>query len=282
LFVWLLGANVLWLGTGVAATLLVCSWLGLRESLRLAGITLALVMLTGVDTNPWTLAGVRFADVVIGIVCALLIQTFLWPARAGAELRQELGRDLAACSRYFRLVLDSCLNRTSTQKLLDGPRTEVEEGLQRALALVKDWQNEPMRQRPEDLVLMTFTGLVEDIAHHLLAVDLAGQGMEHDTFYQRLQAPLENLAQVTGTAFESLAKGITSRQCPAIPTNLDPALLAVDQEFERQRETRATSAYPTEEILRFCGFYFNLREVTRKLGALEALAASGPTPDSTP
>ena len=43
LFTGLLGVNVVWLGAGVCVSLLVCSWLGLRESLRLAGITLVLV-----------------------------------------------------------------------------------------------------------------------------------------------------------------------------------------------------------------------------------------------
>jgi uncharacterized membrane protein YgaE (UPF0421/DUF939 family) len=53
LFTGLLGVNVVWLGTAVYVTLLVCSWLGLRESLRLAGVTLVLVMLSGQGASPW-------------------------------------------------------------------------------------------------------------------------------------------------------------------------------------------------------------------------------------
>src|SRR5262249_31736909 len=108
LFDWLLGAEVLWLGTAGFITLLVCSWLGLRESLRRAAATVALVMLTAQATDPWPIAGLRFADVVLGIVCGLLTQTCLWPARAGAELRQELSRDLASGGRFYRLVIVSC------------------------------------------------------------------------------------------------------------------------------------------------------------------------------
>jgi uncharacterized membrane protein YgaE (UPF0421/DUF939 family) len=81
----LLGGAALWLGAAVCVTLLVCSWLGLRESLRLAGATLVLVMLSGTDAGPWLIAGERFVDVVLGIVCALLTQSVLWPSRAGAE-----------------------------------------------------------------------------------------------------------------------------------------------------------------------------------------------------
>jgi uncharacterized membrane protein YccC len=270
LFDWLLGAEVLWLGMAVFITLLVCSWLGLRESLRMAAATVALVMLTAQDTNPWPIAGLRFADVVVGIVCALLTQTFLWPARAGAELRQELSRDLAGCGRFYRLVIVSCLNKTYSQQELDGPRTEVEQGLQRAEALVKDWQSEPMRQRPEDLMLMKLVGMVEDVAQHLLAVDLAARGMEHDTYFQRLQTPLEEVAGATGSAFDALATAVTSRQVSISPTNLDQGLTAVDQAYERLRETRASSAFSADEVLRFCTFFFNLREVTCKLRAIEA------------
>src|SRR6516164_10872183 len=109
LFTGLLGVNVVWLGAGVCVTLLVCSWLGLRESLRLAGVTLVLVMLSGQGASPWAVAGQRFLDVVLGILSALLTQTVVWPARAGAELRQELGRGLADCGRFYRSVVEPCL-----------------------------------------------------------------------------------------------------------------------------------------------------------------------------
>ena len=54
-----------------------------RTFLRAAGVTLALVMLSGKNTDPWVVASQRFLDVVIGIGAALLTQTVVWPLRDG-------------------------------------------------------------------------------------------------------------------------------------------------------------------------------------------------------
>jgi uncharacterized membrane protein YccC len=268
-FNWLLGGAVLGLGAAVCVTLLVCSWLGLRESLRLAGVTLVLVMLSGEGAAPWLIAWQRFVDVVLGICSALLIQAVLWPSRAGSELREELSRALAACGRFYRPLVLACLNGTYRQHDLDEPRTALGQALQRAQALLKDWQSEPMRQRPEDLVLPALVSLVEEVGHHLLAVDHAARGMEHDSFYRRLRGPLEELTGATGSAFDWLAMAFTSRQLPGPPPELDQPLSAVDMVYDQYRQTRWSSAFATEEVLRFCTFFFNLREVTSGLRAIE-------------
>jgi uncharacterized membrane protein YccC len=279
IFTWLLGGNLVWLGAAVCVTLLVCSWLGLRESLRLAGVTLALVMLSGQDASPWAVAGQRFLDVVLGILSALLTQTVVWPSRAGAELRQELGRALAACGGLYRPVVESCLKGTYRQQDLDGLRAEVRRSLLRAQVLVGDWQSEPMRQRPEDGGLPALVGQIGEVRHHLLAVDRAAAAMGQDTFYRKLQAPLGELAQATGAAFDWLAAAVTSPKLPDGSPNLDQALAAVDREYDRLREARASSAFAAEEILRFCTFFFNLKAVTRGLRALEeAVAGEGKVP----
>src|SRR5262249_2345196 len=157
----------------VCVTLLVCSWLGLRESLRLAGVTLVLVMLSGQKTSPWAVAGQRFLDVVLGILSALLTQTVVWPSRASAELRQELGRALAACGGFYRSAVESCLKGVCRPQDLDELRAKVRRSLLRMQVLVGDWRSEPMRQRPEDRGLAALGEQIREVWLHLLAVDRA-------------------------------------------------------------------------------------------------------------
>jgi uncharacterized membrane protein YccC len=271
----LVGGELVWFAAAVCVTLLVCSWLGLRESLRLAGVTLTLVMLSGQGNDPWLVAGQRFLDVVLGIVAALLTQTVLWPSRAGAELRRELAGTLTAGGRLYRLVVGPRLNGTYEPQSLDGPRADLRQALQRVRELLKDWRTEPMRQRPEDLVLPALVGGVEVVTHHLLALDRAAGGMEQDHFYQSVRATLEELASVTSPAFDWLARAVIAPGVPDAPPDLDRALAAVDAEYERQRQAGALRALATEEVLRFCTFFFNLREVTQGLGAIEAALRGG-------
>jgi uncharacterized membrane protein YccC len=286
LFTGLLGVNVVWLGAAVCATLLVCSWLRLRESQRLAGVTLVLVMLFGQGANPWAVAGQRFLDVVLGILSALLTQTFVWPAWAGAELRQELGRALAAYSRHYRSVVESCLKGACRPPDLDEGRTTMRRSLLRMQVLFGDWQSEPMRQRPEDRDLAAFVELIREVWHHLLAVDHAAAAMALDTFYRKFQTPLRELAEATGHAFVWLAAAVTSRRPPDRSPVLDQALAALDREYDRLWEVRGSSDFATEEILRFCAFFFNLKEVAEGLRAMERAISGGDTmlrpPDPPP
>jgi uncharacterized membrane protein YccC len=285
LFTGLLGVNVVWLGAAVCVTLLVCSGLGLRESLRLAGVTLVLVMLSGQETSPWAVAGQRFLDVVLGILSALLTQTIIWPSRAGAELRQELGRALAACGRFYRSAVEPCLKGTCRPQDLDESRAGVRRSLLRIQVLVGDWQSEPMRQRAEDRDLAALGEQIREIWLHLLAADRAAAAMTRDTFYRKFQTPLGELAETTGTAFDWLAVAVTSPRLPDKSPVLDQALAALEREYDRLWEARTSSAFATEEILRFCAFFFNLKEVTQGLRAMERAIAGGTSlrpPDADP
>jgi hypothetical protein len=99
--------------------------------------------------------------------------------------------------------------------------------------------------------------------------------MAQDTFYRKFQTPLGELAEATGHAFIWLAAAVTSPRPPDRSPVLDQALAALDREYERLWEVRASSDFATEEILRFCAFFFNLKEVTERLRAMERAIAGG-------
>jgi hypothetical protein len=151
--------------------------------------------------------------------------------------------------------------------------------------LVGDWQSEPMRQRPEDRDLAAFGEQIREVWLHLLAVDRAAAAMARDTLYRKFQTPLGELAQATGAAFDWLAMAVTSLRPPDRSPVLDQALAALDREYDRLWEAQASSAFATEEILRFCAFFFNLKEVTHGLRAMERAIAGGTRlrqPDTPP
>jgi uncharacterized membrane protein YgaE (UPF0421/DUF939 family) len=62
-----------WFGATVAVTVLVCQFLGLEQSYRLACVTVAIVMLVNPAGSPWPLALHRFEEVALGIVVALAV-----------------------------------------------------------------------------------------------------------------------------------------------------------------------------------------------------------------
>jgi uncharacterized membrane protein YgaE (UPF0421/DUF939 family) len=72
-------------GAGIFALGLVCAALNLdRAAYRFAGITLAIILLTGHEQGAWVAAIHRFVEVSIGIAVGLVI-TALWPERKGPQ-----------------------------------------------------------------------------------------------------------------------------------------------------------------------------------------------------
>lgn len=69
----LVGAQLVWFGIAVGATVLICESVGLGQSYRLACVTVAIIMLINTAESPWRSAAYRFAEVALGILVALLI-----------------------------------------------------------------------------------------------------------------------------------------------------------------------------------------------------------------
>jgi uncharacterized membrane protein YgaE (UPF0421/DUF939 family) len=83
-----LGGYHVWLfGAAVGLVVLVCGFLRLIESYRIAAVTVAIVMLTGHDgASPWTTATYRFIEVSFGVLVALLISALFNPSYVYQQL----------------------------------------------------------------------------------------------------------------------------------------------------------------------------------------------------
>jgi uncharacterized membrane protein YgaE (UPF0421/DUF939 family) len=80
-FLALWGYHVWSFGTAVWLVVLICAFLRLIESYRIAAVTVAVVMLTAHGgASPWMTATYRFLEVSFGILVALLISALFNPA----------------------------------------------------------------------------------------------------------------------------------------------------------------------------------------------------------
>lgn len=72
------GSNIIVFGLGIFALGLVCCTLHLEDAYRLAGVTLAIVMLIARTKQVWVIAFHRFVEVAVGIAVGLAL-TAVWP-----------------------------------------------------------------------------------------------------------------------------------------------------------------------------------------------------------
>src|SRR5277367_1821370 len=89
-FVAYFGQNLVAFGVAVFVTVLLCTVLHLQDGLRLAAVTIAIIMLVPHTGHAWAPALNRFLEVSLGILVALLVAEFVLPSTALESLRHAL------------------------------------------------------------------------------------------------------------------------------------------------------------------------------------------------
>ena len=86
--------------------IIVCGLLGLRNSSRLAGVTITIIMLVPKSGPRWELALDRVGEVLLGIVVALAVTTLVFPDRARLWLRDGLAQEFLVLGSFFEAILE--------------------------------------------------------------------------------------------------------------------------------------------------------------------------------
>lgn len=81
IFTAIFGPRMWVFGVAVTLTMLLCAMLGFSDASRLAGVAVAIVMLTSRQAAPWIIALHRFSEVSLGMVAAVAIAAVRWPSR---------------------------------------------------------------------------------------------------------------------------------------------------------------------------------------------------------
>lgn len=88
-----MGSSAPVVGLGVFLTVVICSLLRLKESVRIASITTALIMILSASQptlSPWLFGFFRFVDSTMGIIIAVIVAHTLWPTQATRKVRVNM------------------------------------------------------------------------------------------------------------------------------------------------------------------------------------------------
>ena len=264
---WALGRNALALALAVFITFCLCILLRLENSLRLAGVTNAIVLLVS-DGTPWQTGVNRFLDVALGILVALAV-TVAWPARAAKDLRQSLANTYAGLKTFFQMVVDCSFGEGSPEQELESQKSISLARSQRNAELVADAQLEP---GSSDILLTSLAGSAERIRAHIVGMDYAGRAMGSEGVQFCLELPLRDLFREARDAFDFISTKLRGET--TTPRNVFGALERMEDEFARLRESGVLRSYSAEELLRFCAFLFRVRQLLTELSRSIELAVA--------
>lgn len=261
----------------VLTAMIVCGLLALRNSSRLAGVTVVIVMLVEKTGPRWTLALDRVGEVVLGIVVALAVSALVFPARARSHLRDGLAQEFLALGGFFEAILKGF--RGVPEENLPELREDALALLRSNNQLLEAARHEPSGGPGWSEGLNTLSQFGRSLFDALVALEFSVRDSHIDAYAQQLDAELGKLAADIYTGFQYVSECIESWRFDMAPTQIDLEL-DIEQLETRMEEARHTSgAFSQAEILRAYAVQLHLKQIARLLRAarIETSRAVGET-----
>ncbi|MDR3734139.1 MAG: FUSC family protein [Acidobacteriaceae bacterium] len=248
----------------VLAAVIICGLLGLRNSSRLAGVTISIVMLVKAGSH-WTIAMDRVIDVFLGIVVALVVSALLFPDRARLRLREGLAREFMLLGTFFEAILHGF--RSDPEENLAALRQDVMTVVRSNAQLAEAARNEPSGSPGMREALGLLSQFGRSLLDALVALEFAVQDSHRDGFAAQLEPALGHLATDIHTGFHHVAGCIHEWSFHVPPPNLslEEDITALEARMDEVRHMG--KEFPQAEILRAYAVQLHLKQIARLLRA---------------
>jgi hypothetical protein len=249
----------------VLAAIIVCGLLGLRNSSRLAGVTIAIIMLVHKDGSRWELAADRVFEVILGIVVALAVTTLIFPDRARLRLRDGLAQEFLILGNLFEAVLEGF--RGAPAAHLAELREDAQARLRSNRQLLDAARNEPSGGPGWSEGIEMLSQFGRSIFDALLALQFSVEGSNEDGYALRLEPELGRLAVDIRTGFHHVASCIHNWRFNVPPPgiNLEQDIADLESRMDAVRHTGLE--FSQAEILRAYAVQLHLKQIARLLRA---------------
>ncbi len=268
LFTVLYGATVVTLGVSVALTVMICAFLNLQDAIRIASLSVAVVMLSWAnhtEFSPWAFGFFRFLDSVIGIVVAVLVSHLILPTQAEDAIKTNVSDAILKIKELFHSVVHFEFNKDTAAKL----SSDIINSL---LDTHKAWDEAKLELFTQSRNVDSWT-LVIHQAERLHEMVLSLASVYDSATKQLLDESLEKqtvrVAQRTEEAMERLAFQAKTGSRYSIADSLNKDLDLLNDELQRFRTTRVTRNFELISVQNFFVLFYTLRAIVEELQKLE-------------
>jgi hypothetical protein len=249
----------------VLLAVIVCGLLGLRSSSRLAGVTIAIVMLVESKGSYWLLPLHRVIEVIMGIVVAIVVATLVVPDRARLRLQDGLAQEFLLLCAYFEAILQG-FGGPPAENLatLHGDALKI---LASNRELLEASRNEPSGGPGWREGLGTLSQFGRSIFDALVALEFSVRGSNEDGYAQQLEPALGKLAADIAFGFHHVAGRIHKWSF-----NIPPPGIVLEEDIANLEERINTLRpkgieFSQGEILRAYAVLLHLKQIARLLRA---------------
>lgn len=272
LFTSLFGSNAITLGISVVLTVLSCSLFQIKDSIRIACLSLSVVMiLWGMQPSisPWKFGWYRFLDSTIGILIAVLVSHTLWPTKATQKLRLSVAKTVHMINRLFQMELSLRPPPKNFQTIHNRLTRDIEQSIMQAQNFLSD----------SELEVLSRTRRIEEWSNLLDRLSaIFDATRELNTFHtynlkrildDNLQNKLEQTLKKVVKNLNLLVQRLKRKYSEEPSQELREAVNELNEELARFRTTKTTRKFERHEVEKFFVFFYNLRLVIEELIKME-------------
>jgi uncharacterized membrane protein YccC len=256
----------LWLSYVLAllVAMFACGLMGLKNSSRLAGVTITIVMLVHHEGAKWGLAFDRVIEVLLGIVVALAVTTLVFPDRARIRLRDGLAQEFLLLGGFFEAILQGF--RGAPAENLQSLRDDAQAMRQGNDQLLDASRNEPSSAGWRE-GLNTLSQFGRSLFEALIALELAVRDSHEDAYAQRLEPELGKLAADIHSGFNHVANCIHKWRFDTPPQGYSLEQDISDLEARAEAVRGTGLGFSQAEILRAYAVQLHLKQIAHMLRA---------------
>jgi len=246
----------------VLFAIIVCGVFNLRNSSRLAGVTVTILMLVPKNGPRWGLPIDRVGEVLLGIVVALAVTTLILPDRARLRLRDGLAQEFLLLGAFFEAILEGF--RGLPAQHLPKLREDLQSLLRVNSQLLEAARNEPSGPGwREGLGMLSQFG--SSLFDALSALELAVKGSREDRYALKLEPALQHLAADIRTGFSYVASCIHKWRFnkPRQGISLEQDIADLEARMDAVRHIGI--GFSQAEILRAYAVQLHLKQIARLL-----------------
>jgi len=267
LFTTIFGFHILTLGMSIFMTVIICSLMNINESIRIACMSTAVVMLLWElrpTVSPWTFGLFRFLDSTIGILVAVIVAHAFWPAQALTQLRKNLAKTTQMLRRYFRLSMKISPEPKHYKQLSDRLFREIIKLLEENRKFLEDSKLEILSRSSRLEEWNSIIDQLESIFDSLIVLETFRDTGIEKLFDKQLREQLENTIQMTDQGFQQLSKVLTDEKVETF-SDLRDSITYLNEDLLRFRTTRKTRELDRTDVEEFFVYFYNLRGVTEEI-----------------
>lgn len=271
------GSNPTSLGAAITLTIIVCSFFKLQESIRIACLTVAVIMvLSGLrpEISLWMFGLYRFLDSCMGIFIAVAVAHTLWPEEATDKIRNNMVKILISLSKLFQMATDLNPDSDRQNKLFQTLKEEIYEYFEKNHELIDEANLEQAIRQSTMEEWKILIHSIENILDSTITLKQLQKSKISMMLDDQLLEHLNNYVEAGESTFQDLSKQIElneNRPIALIEEDLMMTYTSLREDLVRLRENRTTRQFDWSEIESFFVYFYSINIITEELLRIKSL-----------